>query len=64
MKLRKININKFRSIERVKLNLNEINAIVGQNNSGKSAIIRALNRFFNYNQEDLIKKLENVKRFK
>lgn len=52
MKLQQINIKKFRSIEKAELLLNEVNAIVGQNNSGKSAIIRALNCFFNYDKEE------------
>jgi len=47
-----IEIKKFRSIEHCKIALNNINAIVGQNNSGKSAIIRALNCFFNYEMEE------------
>lgn len=52
MKLKQINIRKFRSIEEAEVTLDEINAIVGQNNSGKSAIIRALNCFFNYEKEE------------
>jgi len=52
MNLTHIEIKKFRSIEHCKIVLNSINAIVGQNNSGKSAIIRALNCFFNYEKEE------------
>lgn len=52
MQLKFIEIKKFRSIEYCKVFLNSINAIVGQNNSGKSAIIRALNCFFNYSNEE------------
>ncbi|MCB4763732.1 MAG: AAA family ATPase [Sulfurovum sp.] len=52
MKLQQIIIKKFRSIEKAEMLLNEVNAIVGQNNSGKSAIIRALNCFFNYDKEE------------
>jgi predicted ATP-dependent endonuclease of OLD family len=52
MNLTYIEIKKFRSIEHCKIQLNSINAIVGQNNSGKSAIIRALNCFFNYEKEE------------
>lgn len=52
MKLVQISIKKFRSIEKAEIYFDEINAIVGQNNSGKSAIIRALNCFFNYESEE------------
>ncbi len=47
MKINKVEISKFRSIEKGIFNFNNITAIVGQNNSGKSAIMRALNSFFN-----------------
>jgi putative ATP-dependent endonuclease of OLD family len=47
LKIEKVEISKFRSIEKGVFNLNKVNAIVGQNNSGKSALMRALNSFFN-----------------
>ena len=53
MKISKIELRKFRSIEKCSIELNDINAIVGQNNSGKSAIIRALNCFFNFQKEEI-----------
>lgn len=53
MKISKIELKKFRSIEKCSIELNDLNAIVGQNNSGKSAIIRALNCFFNFNKEEI-----------
>ena len=53
MELKQLNIKKFRSIEKAEIFFDEINAIVGQNNSGKSAIIRALNCFFNYEKEEI-----------
>jgi len=53
MKISKIELRKFRSIEKCSIELNDINAIVGQNNSGKSAIIRALNCFFNFKKEEI-----------
>lgn len=53
MKITNIDIRKFRSIDQCSLNLNDINALVGQNNSGKSAVIRALNSFFNPENEEL-----------
>ena len=53
MKISKIELKKFRSIEKCLIELNDLNAIVGQNNSGKSAIIRALNCFFNFKDEEI-----------
>jgi predicted ATP-dependent endonuclease of OLD family len=47
MKIYKVEISKFRSIEKGQFYLKNLNAIVGQNNSGKSGIMRALNSFFN-----------------
>ncbi|MCG8894664.1 ATP-binding protein [Tenacibaculum finnmarkense] len=51
MKILKVEISKFRSIEKGEFKLTNLNAIVGQNNSGKSGIMRALNSFFNPNLE-------------
>lgn len=48
MKIRTLEIRKFRSIEYTEVRFDEITAIVGENNSGKSAIIQALSTFFNY----------------
>lgn len=53
MKISKIELKKFRSIGKCLIELNDLNAIVGQNNSGKSAIIRALNCFFNFKDEEV-----------
>jgi putative ATP-dependent endonuclease of OLD family len=47
MKIRKVEISKFRSIESGSFDVEDILGIVGQNNSGKTAILRALNSFFN-----------------
>ncbi len=47
MKIKNIHISKFRSVENGKFHFNQMTAIVGQNNSGKSALMRALNSFFN-----------------
>ena len=52
MKLKKINIRKFRSIQECTIQMNDICGLVGENNSGKSAILRALNAFFNYSEEE------------
>lgn len=53
MKISFVDIKKFRSIESCKVSFSLINAVVGQNNSGKSGVIRALNAFFNPEQEEL-----------
>ncbi len=47
MKIKEVHISKFRSVENGKFHFNQVTAIVGQNNSGKSALMRALNSFFN-----------------
>ena len=51
MKITKIHIENFRSIKNATINLNEITALVGENNAGKTAILRALNSVFNYEYE-------------
>ncbi len=51
MKLKRIKINKFRSIEYCDIPISDVTAIVGENNSGKSSILRALNVFFNFRDE-------------
>ena len=38
MKIKKIKISKFRSYEKITINLNNVTALVGQNNSGKSGV--------------------------
>lgn len=52
MKISRVIIKKFRSIEKADIWISSINAIVGQNNSGKSCLLRALNAFFNYEKEE------------
>jgi AAA15 family ATPase/GTPase len=52
LKIEYIDVRKFRSIDQCKISLGTINAIVGQNNSGKSALIRAMNAFFNPGEEE------------
>ena len=44
-------IENFRSIKGCSINLNSLCALVGENNVGKSAVLRALNTFFNYEYE-------------
>lgn len=53
MKLSRIIIKKFRSIDSADIWVSSVNAIVGQNNAGKSCLLRALNAFFNYDKEEL-----------
>lgn len=52
MKITKVTIKKFRSIENASFNLKKITGIVGENNSGKTAILRALNAVFNFKLEE------------
>jgi putative ATP-dependent endonuclease of OLD family len=52
MEISRIIIKKFRSIKNADIWISSINAIVGQNNSGKSCLLRALNVFFNYEKEE------------
>ncbi|MCU9614349.1 AAA family ATPase [Caldibacillus lycopersici] len=53
MRLIKTSINNFRSIHNCTVQNGKISALVGENNSGKSAILRALNAFFNYEEEEI-----------
>ncbi|MFA9459066.1 ATP-dependent endonuclease [Halalkalibacter sp. AB-rgal2] len=52
MKLVKTFIKNFRSINSCTVLNGKISALVGENNPGKSAVLRALNSFFNYEQEE------------
>lgn len=52
MRVKSLEIKKFRSINHCKINLDIINAIVGENNAGKTNILRALNAFFNLDEEE------------
>lgn len=52
MKLRHIHIRNFRSIKECDLSIDKVMALVGENNSGKSAVLRALNAFFNFEEEE------------
>jgi len=51
MKLDRISITKFRSIKKASIACGHTTAIVGANNSGKSAILRSLNAFFHPHEE-------------
>ncbi|QEE62032.1 AAA family ATPase [Salinibacterium sp. dk2585] len=49
--LTKLKIEKFRAIGHAEVDLQEATALVGQNGSGKSSVLRALNAFFNFEDE-------------
>ncbi|UKV12773.1 AAA family ATPase [Thalassospiraceae bacterium SW-3-3] len=51
MKLARVRIEKFRGIRNADIQLRDELAIVGQNSAGKSSILRALNSFFNFHDE-------------
>lgn len=51
MKLTEIRIDNFRSIKECHLFLNEVTAVIGENNAGKTALLRALNSVFNWEYE-------------
>ena len=51
MKIERVRIQKFRSIDDATVTFGQVLAIVGANNSGKSHILRALNAFFHFEDE-------------
>lgn len=51
MKIRSLRIQKFRSIDDSSIRIDQVLAIVGANNTGKSHVLRALNAFFNFSDE-------------
>lgn len=51
MKLSEARIENFRSIKFCHLLLDEITAVIGENNAGKTALLRALNSVFNWEYE-------------
>jgi len=53
----KIEINSFRSIEKIIVPVKEINVFSGSNDIGKSNILKAINLFFN-SQTDFLKPLK------
>lgn len=52
MNIEQIVIEKFRSIKKVSFGINDITAIVGENNSGKTSVLRAINAVLNYSFEE------------
>ncbi len=51
MRISEVNIRKFRSIKEAYFKLNDVTAIVGENNAGKTGVLRALNSVFNFESE-------------
>ena len=51
MKISSVIIKKFRSIKDASFDMKDITAIVGENNAGKTGILRALNSVFNFDIE-------------
>ena len=52
MKISEVKIEKFRSIKKAVFTITDITAIVGENNAGKTAILRAINAVLNYKYEE------------
>ena len=52
MKLKYVKIENFRAIKNSTIRLHELTAVVGENDSGKTAVLRALNCFFNFEYEE------------
>lgn len=51
LKLVKVRLEKFRGIRKAEITVGTELALVGQNSGGKSSILRALNAFFNFQDE-------------
>ena len=51
MRLAEVSIQNFRSIKNCTVLFNEVTAIIGENNAGKTALLRALNSVFNWEFE-------------
>jgi len=45
MKLKQIEIDKFRSIDHISIVMDKLAVLIGENNAGKSNILKALSRF-------------------
>lgn len=52
MRIVSVAIEKFRSIKKASFEMNDITAVVGENNSGKTAVLRAINSVLNYSYEE------------
>ena len=58
MRISEVTIEKFRSIKKATFYMKDITAVVGENNAGKTAVLRALNAVLNfkYEEESFLKK--------
>lgn len=52
MKIESVKITNFRSIKAAEIRMHDITAIVGENNAGKTAVLRALNSVMNFKEEE------------
>ena len=53
MRIEEVKIKNFRSIKSATLRMNKITAVVGENNAGKTAVLRAINAVLNYMDEEM-----------
>ncbi|MFT0189741.1 ATP-dependent nuclease [Candidatus Enterococcus avicola] len=51
MRIKKVTIRNFRAIKEAEVYFTDLTALIGENNSGKSSFLKALNAFFNYSDE-------------
>lgn len=51
MRLSGVNVQNFRSIKNCSVIFKEVTAVIGENNAGKTALLRALNSVFNWEYE-------------
>ena len=52
MRISEVTIEKFRSIKKATFHMKDITAVVGENNAGKTAVLRALNAVLNFRYEE------------
>ena len=52
MRISEVTIEKFRSIKKATFYMKDITAVVGENNAGKTAVLRALNAVLNFKYEE------------
>lgn len=53
MRIEEVKIKNFRSIKSATFRMNKITAVVGENNAGKTAVLRAINAVLNYMNEEM-----------
>lgn len=52
LRIKEIKIEKFRSIKKASFRMNNITAVVGENNAGKTSVLKAINSVLNYKDEE------------